>query len=39
MSETSRPVLTDEIIDDYTEDDFQFVQQNEKLHDKVYKTT
>ena len=39
MSETSRPVLTDEVIDDYTEDDFQFVQQNEKLHDKVYKTT
>ncbi|MEE3487646.1 MAG: oligopeptide ABC transporter permease [Bulleidia sp.] len=40
MSEnTSRPVLTNEIIDDFTEKDFVFVQQGEKLHDKAYKTT
>ena len=39
MSEAMKPELTDEIVDDFTSDDFVFVQRNEKLHDKVYKTT
>ena len=42
MSEIKKrtvPVLTDEVIDDYTAEDFVFVQQNERLTDKVYEAT
>lgn len=38
MSEV-KPVLTNEVIDDFTDDDFVFVQRDEKLVDKAYKTT
>lgn len=38
MSEI-KPVLTNEVIDDFTDDDFVFVQRDEKLVDKAYKTT
>ena len=38
MSEV-KPVLTNEVIDDFTDDDFVFVQKDEKLVDKAYKTT
>ena len=42
MSEIKKktvPVLTDEIVDDYSAEDFVFVQQNERLTDKVYEAT
>ncbi len=42
MSEIKKrtvPVLTDEVIDDYSAEDFVFVQQNERLTDKVYEAT
>ena len=39
MSENVRPVLTNEVIDDFSDDDFVFVQRDEKLVDKAYKTT
>ena len=42
MSEITKktvPVLTDEIVDDYSAEDFVFVQQNERLTDKVYEAT
>ena len=39
MSETIKPVLTNEVIDDFTDEDFVFVQRDEKLVDKAYKTT
>lgn len=39
MSETFKPVLTNEVIDDFTDEDFVFVQRDEKLVDKAYKTT
>ena len=40
MSEmVQKPELINEIIDDYSADDFVFVQRDEKLVDKTYKTT
>ena len=39
MSENVRPVLTNEVIDDFSDEDFVFVQRDEKLVDKAYKTT
>lgn len=36
---TQKPVLTNEIVDDFTADDFVFVQRDERLTDKVYETT
>ncbi len=34
-----KPVLTDEIVDDFSENDFVFVQEGERLTDKAYKST
>jgi oligopeptide transport system permease protein len=41
MSEirAQKPVLTNEVVDDYSDEDFVFVQRDEKLTDKVYETT
>ena len=40
MSEmVQKPELINEIIDDYSADDFVFVQRDEKLVDKTYQAT
>ncbi len=41
MSELNvqQPTLTNEIVDDFTSEDFVFVQQDEKLIDKAYEAT
>ena len=40
MSELyQKPVLTNEVVDDFSADDFVFVQRDEKLVDKTYQAT